>query len=53
MAAAAVEVIAIACLMNLCRGRLFTIMGGVPAVILTVEVEPEDFDFKGNFHGEV
>ena len=53
LAAAGVEVIAIAHLMNLHQERLLTILGGVLKVIPTVEVEPEDFDFKGNLNGEV
>ena len=48
LAAVGAEVIAIACLMNLCWERLLVVTGGMPEVILTMEVEPEDFDFEGN-----
>ena len=50
LAAVGVEVIGIARLMNLCQGRLLALMGGAPEAILTVEVEPEEFDFEGNLH---
>ena len=52
LAAAGVEVIVIAHLMNSCWERLLAIMGGMPGAILTMEVEPEDFDFEGNLNGE-
>ena len=52
LAVAGVEVIAIAHLMNPHQEQLLMIMGGAPEVIPTVEVEPEDFDFEGNLHGE-
>ena len=52
LAAVGVEVIAIAHLMNLCWERLLAITGGMLEAILAVEVEPEDFDFKGNLNGE-
>ena len=53
LAAVGAEVIATACLMNLCQERLLTITGGTLEAIPTVEVELEDFDFEGNPHGEV
>ena len=53
LAAVGVEVIAIAHLMNSHRERLLAISGGALEVVPTVEVEPEDFDFKGNLNGEV
>ena len=52
LAAAGVEAMAIACLMNLCWERLLTLMGGVPEPILIVEVEPKDFDFEGNLNSK-
>ena len=52
LAAVGAEVIVIAQLMNLHRERLLTISGGVPEVIPTVEVEPEDFNFEENLNGE-
>ena len=50
--AATAEMILIVCSMNLHHGRLLAIMDGVPAAIPIVEVEPEDFDFKGNTHDD-
>ena len=52
LAAVGVEVIAIACLMNSRWERLLTITGGTPEAILTVEVEPEEFNFEGNLDSE-
>ena len=48
LAAVGEEIIAIACLMNLCCEWLLTITGGEPAAILIIEVESEDFDFDSN-----
>ena len=53
LAAVGVEMTVIACLMNLCWEQLLTIMGGAPAAIPIVEVEPEDFDFEGNLNSEL
>ena len=50
LAGAGAEVIVIAWLMNLCQAHLLEIMGGVLVVIPTMEVEPEEFDFKRNLH---
>ena len=52
LAVVGVEVIVIACLMNLHWEQLLTITGGVPEAIPTVEVEPEDFDVNGNLSGK-
>ena len=53
LAAAGAEVTAIVCLMNSRREQLLALMGGALEAILIVEVEPEDFDFEGNLHGEL
>ena len=50
LAAVGAEMTAIAHLMNSRWEQLLTIMGGVLAAILIMEVEPEDFDFEGNLH---
>ena len=42
----------IARLMNLRRARMLKLLDGEPVAILIVEVEPEEFDFKGNLNGE-
>ena len=52
LAAAGAEVTRIACLMNLQRTRMLELLGGEPAAILIMEVEPEEFDFDGNLNGE-
>ena len=52
LAAAGVEAMAIAHLMNLHQERLLALMGGTLEAILIVEVEPEDFDFEGNLNSE-
>ena len=53
LAAAGVEVMRIACLMDLWHTRMLKLLDGEPAVILIVAVEPEDFDFEGNLNGEL
>ena len=53
LAAAGAEVTRIACLMNLRRARMLKLLGGEPAAIPIVEVEPEEFDFEGNLNGEL
>ena len=53
LAAVGVEVTRIACLMNLQHVRMLELLGGEPAAIPIVEVEPEEFDFKGNLNGEL
>ena len=52
LAAAGVEVMRIACLMNSWRTRMLELLGGEPAAIPIMEVKPEDFDFEGNLDGE-
>ena len=52
LAAAGAEVMRIAHLMNLRRTRMLELLGGEPAVIPIMEVEPEEFDFKGNLDSE-
>ena len=52
LAAAGVEVTRIACLMNLQRARMLDLLGGEPAAIPIMEVEPEEFNFKGNLNSE-
>ena len=42
----------IAHLMNSRRERLLTVMGGMWAAILIMEIAPEDFDFDGNLSSE-
>ena len=53
LAAAGVEMTAIVHLTNLHCSRLLVIMRGVPEAIPIVEVDPEDFNFKGNLNGEL
>ena len=48
LAAAGVEVTRIVRLMNSWCARMLELLGGKPAAILIVEVEPEEFDFDGN-----
>ena len=43
----------IACLMNSRRARMLELLGGEPAAIPIMEVEPEEFDFEGNLNGEL
>ena len=52
LVAAGAEVTRIACLMNLRCARMLKLLGGEPAAIPIVEVEPEEFDFEGNLNGE-
>ena len=52
LVAAGAEMTRIARLTNLQRARMLKLLGGEPAVIPTVEVEPEEFDFEGNLNGE-
>ena len=52
LVAAGAEMTRIARLMNLRCARMLELLGGEPAVIPAVEVEPEEFDFKGNLDGE-
>ena len=52
LAAVGVEVIRIACLMNLRHARMLELLDGKPAVTPIVEVEPEEFDFEGNLDSE-
>ena len=52
LTAAGVEVTRIACLMNLRRTRMLELLGGKPAAILIMGVEPEEFDFEGNLNSE-
>ena len=52
LAAAGAEVTRIACLMNLQHTRMLNLLGGEPAAILIMEVEPEEFDFEGNLNSE-
>ena len=53
LAAAGVEVTRITHLMNSQHARMLKLLGGKPAAILIVEVEPEDFDFDGNLNGKL
>ena len=52
LAAAGAEVMRIARLMNLWRARMLELLGGEPAAMPIVEVEPEEFDFEGNLDSE-
>ena len=52
LAAMGAEVTRIARLMNLRHARMLELLGGEPAAILIVEVEPEEFNFEGNLNGE-
>ena len=53
LAAVGAEVTRIACLMNLWHARMLKLLGGKPAAIPIVEVEPEEFNFEGNLNGEL
>ena len=53
LAAVGAEVMRIARLMNLRHARMLELLGGEPAATPIVEVEPEEFDFKGNLNGEL
>ena len=53
LVAAGAEVTRIACLMNLRCARMLELLGGEPAVIPIVDVEPEEFDFEGNLNSEL
>ena len=48
LAAVGVEVTRIAHLMNSRCARMLKLLGGEPAAIPIVEVEPEGFNFDGN-----
>ena len=52
LAAVGAEVMRIARLMNLWRARMLDLLGGKPAAIPIVEVEPEEFNFEGNLNGK-
>ena len=52
LAAAGAEVTRIACLMNLWCTRMLELLGGKPAAIPIMEVEPEKFNFEGNLDSE-
>ena len=52
LAAAGAEVMRIAHLMNLWCTRMLNLLGGEPAAIPIIEVEPEEFDFEGNLNGK-
>ena len=52
LAAVGVEVTRITRLMNSQCTRMLELLGGKPAAIPIVEVEPEDFDFNGNLNGK-
>ena len=52
LVAAGAEMTRIARLMNLRCTRMLELLGGEPAAIPIVEVEPEEFDFEGNLNGE-
>ena len=52
LVAAGAEMARIARLMNLRHARMLEFLGGKPAAILIVEVEPEEFDFEGNLNSE-
>ena len=53
LVAVGAEVTRIARLMNLRRTRMLKLLGGEPAVIPIMEVEPEEFDFEGNLNSEL
>ena len=53
LAAAGAEVMRIARLMNLRCARMLELLGGEPAAIPIVEVEPEEFNFEGNLDGKL
>ena len=50
--AAGVEMLAIVHLMCLHRTRLLEVADGELAAILTVKMEPEEFNFDGNLHND-
>ena len=50
LAAAGVELMRIAHLMNSRHARLLKLMDGEQVVILIAEVKPEEFNFDGNLH---
>ena len=52
LAAAGVEVMRIACLMNSRRARMLELLGGELAATPIMEVEPEEFNFEGNLDGK-
>ena len=52
LVAVGVEMMRIACLMNLRRARMLKLLGGEPEAIPIVGVEPEEFDFEGNLDGK-
>ena len=52
LVAAGAEMTRIARLMNLRRARMLELLGGEPAAIPIVEVEPEEFDFEGNLNSK-
>ena len=53
LAAAGVEVTRIAHLMNLQHARMLDLLGGEPAAIPIMEVEPEEFNFEGNLNSKL
>ena len=53
LAAAGAEVTRIARLMNLQCTKMLKLLGGEPAAIPIVEVEPEEFDFEGNLNSKL
>ena len=53
LVAVGAEMMRIAHLMNLRRARMLELLGGEPAAILIVEVEPEEFDFEGNLNSKL
>ena len=53
LAAVGAEVTRIVRLMNLQCARMLELLGGEPAAIPIVEVEPEEFDFEGNLNSEL
>ena len=52
LVAVGAEMTRIVRLMNLWCTRMLELLGGEPAAIPIVEVEPEEFDFEGNLNGE-
>ena len=53
LAAVGAEVTRIGRLMNSQHAWMLELLGGEPAAIPIVEVEPEEFDFDGNLDGEL
>ena len=53
LAAVGAQVTRIARLMNLWCARMLELLDGELAVTPIVDVEPEEFDFKGNLNGEL